>query len=272
MTEFAAPASDAELLRRIGQIAEQAGLGAHRSAYPAAPANWGAVRTAFFLMLGGVTLTAIGVAANLEWLQGLAGFFSVVMIGTVLIGVVRTWRYDRKVGGSRLDLFEHGMVTAQPGGVVAFRYETAEVLQRITEHYRNGVFQGTTYHYTFAGPDGARAVVNEAVANVLTWGPEIQQAVTTAQLPRVAARVRAGERVAFGDLWISATEVGSGRKSVGWDRAEQLVVVSGSASIGVDGKFFGLSTTPISRIPNFFVFQALFEHLRSSHGRISAVD
>ncbi|MRH87117.1 hypothetical protein GFY24_06500 [Nocardia sp. SYP-A9097] len=272
MADSVASTPDSELWRRIWEGAARAGLGAHRAVYPAAPAHWAGVRKACYLLLGTATLTAVGVAAGLEWLQALAGFVSAILILAVPMGTWRTWRYDRKVAGSRLDLFEHGMVAALPGGVCVFRYETAEVLQNITNHYRNGAFQGTTYHYIFSSPEGARAVLNEAFSNVREWGPAVQRAVTDAQLPNAVAKVRAGERVAFGDLWISAGEVGSGGKSAPWDRVEELALTQGQVSVGVAGKFFNLTNTPISRIPNFFVFQALFEYLRSAHGRLSVAE
>lgn len=272
MPDSAVPAPDSELLHRIAQAAEQAVLGRHRAVYPAAPSNWAALGKMFSVLLGTVALTAIGVVAGLEWLQALAGFVSFVLILGVPITAWRTWRYDVKVAGSRLDLFENGMVAALPSAVCAFRYDTAEVLQNITRHYRNGVYQGTTYHYTFSAPDGTRAVLNEAFANVTQWGPAIQEAVTAAQLPTAAAKVRAGHRVTFGDLWITATEVGSTRKSAPWDRVQNLDLTRGHAAIAIEGKLFDLTVTPISRIPNFFVFHALFDHLRATHGRISVTD
>ncbi|MEV6772039.1 DUF6585 family protein [Nocardia sp. NPDC051030] len=120
---------------------------------------------------------------------------------------------------------------------------------------------------------GAQVTVDQSFANVERWGAEIQESVTRTQLPIAAARVRAGELVEFGDLWITANEVGSRRKSASWSTVGTLDLTRGYVAVGIEGKLFDLTVTPVSKIPNFFVFQALFDHLRShSQGRISTVE
>ncbi|WP_067823745.1 DUF6585 family protein [Nocardia inohanensis] len=271
MSETVVPGyEDPELLRRIAIAAERNGLGAHRSAYPAPQANWRSIRITAAVFAGLVVIAVIGFSADIEALAALGLYPGVIAGFMLIIGGVRMLKYDNRYTGARLDLYERGLVMAYRGREHVARYDTVEVFQTITRHLRNGVHTHTTYHYRLTALDGTQVLLSEAFAGVDQWGPELQQAVTDAQLPVAAARVNAGERVDFGDLWITATEIGSRHKSAPWTRIESLSVRDGTVSIGVEGKWLNLTNTPVGSIPNYFVFYSLAEHLRRQYGPATA--
>ncbi|KAA2261434.1 hypothetical protein F0L68_16735 [Solihabitans fulvus] len=252
---------DPQLLARISQAANQAGLGAHRAAYPAASnqAKPGCM-VAVMVALG---VAMVGFAAGG---YPAVSLIAVVPLLIVLFGFLKGRSVSAKNEGARLDLFEHGLTSAFQGRLRAFRYDSTTVLQHIVRHTRNGVHTHTTYAYTLTDTTGESTVLREGYARPTEWGPAIQESVTRAQLPTALAALNAGQRVTFGDLWMSREEVGSGVKSVRWPEIQEVKVHNGYVTIKIAGKWRGLTTTMVRQIPNFFVFLTLAERLRESWG------
>lgn len=89
--------------------------------------------------------------------------------------------------------------------------------------------------------------------------------MTNAQLPKAVTALQNGQRLSFGPIWLTATEVGSGEKSVPWAQIEEISIKEGWVQLKVAGRWRSLSTTAVSSIANFFVFHSLAEHLRRAH-------
>ncbi|MEU0503994.1 DUF6585 family protein [Nocardia sp. NPDC005998] len=244
------------------EAAVGAGLGAHRASYlPVAP-GWRRYR-------GMVIVTAVGWAVLLGSMAGgfvvgeiFAGVFAVMFSGRLLWDLVRLRYFEGRNRGSRLELFQRGFVVAFRGEVRAFRYDTTSVLQNIVRHNGYGTTIRITYAYTCTDVTGAKVVVRSGFERPEEWGPAIQQAVTDAQLPSTAAAIDAGQRLDFGDVWMTSGLVGSGGKSVAWSEIEEIRVRDGLVSLRVAGQWRALTTTPVRYVPNFFVFLALAQDLR----------
>lgn len=247
--------------QQIGEVAARADLGAHRAAYPsiadaqARHANRVGVAALVLLVLCVLCLAT----GNTPLVFILAAPF--------LICVFAYFRYSQMAGrndGARLDLFERGLTTAFGGGVRTVRYDDTSVLQNIVRYTRYGQTTRVTYAYTLTDTTGQKVTLSGGFSHPEQWGPAIQQAVTDAQLPPAVARLRAGERLDFGPLWLSPSDVGSGAKSVSWPEVDEVKVNNGVVSLRVTGKWLSLSSTSVSSIPNFFVFLALADHLRAN--------
>jgi hypothetical protein len=91
--------------------------------------------------------------------------------------------------------------------------------------------------------------------NAARWGAVIQEGVTTSQLPAVAEKLYRGNPVSFGELWLTAHEFGVGARSVPWSQVRQIAVVDGRLRVGVEGRWLALTSTPVHKIPNFFVLR-----------------
>ena len=250
---------DKQLLATIGQAATQADLGRHQAAYPAVQPNLnlGCVGVATVVLVGAAVAFAVtGYPA--------VSFIALAPLVVILFIPVYSHRVATKNKGARLDLFERGLISVYQGQLRVFRYDSTTVLQNIVRHLRNGVHTHTTYAYTLTAASGESFVLKGGYVKPAEWGPAIQQAVTQVQLPRAAAALDAGQRLTFGDIWITRDGVGSGSKSARWPEIEEVRVRDGFVTIKVAGKWLGLSRTAVSAIPNFFVFQILAEQLRQS--------
>lgn len=270
MGETIGAEADPAMLRAIAETAQRNALGQWRSCHPAGPASWGAVKFTTGLTVAGLILTVVCAVTNAHsgtrnW-AGFFGMWSFLFLLMALGAWAAAHRHARSIAGGRLDLYEHGLVAAFPDRVLGFRYDTLTVLQNITRHYHNGVEQGTTYRYTLGAPDGSTATIDQSFADPAEWGPVIQQATTAAQLPKAIARLQAGERLEFADLWITTAEIGTATDSAPWSKVEKLTMNKGFLRVYLANRgLLSLRARPIGKIPNFFVFHTLFELLRKAN-------
>ncbi|GHF54983.1 DUF6585 family protein [Streptomyces morookaense] len=153
---------------------------------------------------------------------------------------------------ARLDLYERGMTVIVKGRIRIIRYDTTSVFR-----------QDRTFALTLTDADGERIALSRGEAD--EWIPEIQRAVTGAQLPPALARLDAGERLAFGDIWLTGEEVGTGVVSARWSQVQRIEIRDDVVIIGVTGMRNGPEAAA-SATPNLFVLRALVEYLRTESG------
>ncbi|MFE2283826.1 DUF6585 family protein [Streptomyces sp. NPDC059443] len=254
----AAPHGDA-LVQEIGRLAVREGLGRHRAAYPSIAAAQR--RHAGCVSVGAVIVAVLAVISLATGYPALAMVLAVPLL-IFLFAIVRYSGAASRNEGSRLDLYEHGLTIAHGGRVRAVRNADTSVLQNIVRHTRYGQTTNITYAYTVTDTTGEQMTLSGGFANPQEWGPVIQLAVTEAQFPQAADRIIAGQRLDFGPLWLTSAEIGSGDKSVPWPQIEEVSVQDGFVRVRVAGRWSSLTTTPVRRIPNFFIFRALTERLQ----------
>ncbi|MEV0368911.1 DUF6585 family protein [Streptomyces sp. NPDC050636] len=204
----------------------------------------------------GAAHTPHGHAVPVRWLRGLLAFA----------------RYGRpsatRTGAdARLDLYEHGLTVAVDGRIHVVRYDTTSVLQKSTRHPHDSAARvlRTTLTYALTDVEGERVVLlgRPEDSGVAEWGPAIQRAVAHAQLPRALAALGRGERLAFGEVWLTREQVGSGAVSARWPQVRQIDITKGAIRLNTDGNWHSLMPTT-STVPNLFLFCALVERLRST--------
>ncbi|AJT63058.1 DUF6585 family protein [Streptomyces chattanoogensis] len=174
---------------------------------------------------------------------------------------------------ARLDLYEHGMTVAAKGRIHVVRYDTTSVFQKSTRHHPHVCGRvGTTRAYTLTDVDGKRIVLyvgpregDGEDGGAADWWLEIRRAVTHAQLSLALAALDAGERLTFGDVWLTRREVGWGEVSARWPEVQQIEITHGAICLDVGGSGHRRHRTgpTVSEIPNLFVFCALVERLRT---------
>ncbi|AYF73999.1 hypothetical protein D7D52_09120 [Nocardia yunnanensis] len=268
------PGEDLDISRRIEETARREDLGAVRSVYPVGQRPGSGVWA--WVTFGGLVIAAVisGVTGAHSGTRHWDGFFGMFAVFAFIIATgtsTRGWQYNRKLAGGRLELRERGLVIGFRDRPVGLRYDTVRVQQKLVRHKSNGVETGTSHTYTFFLP-GKRipVVIDHSFTGVLQWGPQIQQAIVNAQVPIVIERLRAGEKVEFGTLWITATEVGTLVDSAPWGQVTKLTISDGAVKLHSTKGPLNLRAKPIKDIPNFFVFQTLFEHLRQAHNPTAA--
>ncbi|GLX34721.1 hypothetical protein Sros01_07940 [Streptomyces roseochromogenus] len=197
-------------------------------------------------------------------------FFSLLgLLVFVLPGLFFVWRllqtpnFNSRQAAKRIHCFDHGLIVSDRDRPVAFRWDSASVLQQITRRYANGVYVGTSYLYTLFKPDGSTIELTGFYADPEVWGAAIQHEITRAQLPRALDLVGRGETVRFGDVAVNAHGMATAKRgSLPWSAVERVEVKNGVVFVGRSGKLLAWSNTPVHKVPNFFVFLAVVDRLR----------
>ncbi|MFH9659643.1 DUF6585 family protein [Streptomyces sp. NPDC017248] len=161
--------------------------------------------------------------------------------------------------GARLDLYEYGM-TAAAGGracpVHVVRFDTTVVHRRRVLSSR-----GVTRALSLVDVDGERIMLRCGdFGRPEEWWPAIRRGVVDAQLPHALAALRRGARLAFGPVWLTRDEVGSGGRALRWAQVQRIETGNGVVAVRVAGRW-QVWTAVASGIPNLCVLHALAEHL-----------
>jgi hypothetical protein len=119
--------------------------------------------------------------------------------------------FSRKQAAKRLYLFQHGMIVEPQfgSGMTAFRWESVQLYQDITQLFINGIPAPTKYVYSVAAPSYGGAEMTGFYENPETWGPLLQEAVLRVQGPVVLQAILEGGTVDFGSLSVSRMGVAS---------------------------------------------------------------
>ncbi|WP_225827011.1 DUF6585 family protein [Streptomyces naphthomycinicus] len=212
------------LLARISAAAGRARLGRRRATYRALPAEPGT-----------------------RW---------AATAGAGLRRLLRTGGGPAARAGARLDLYEQGMTAAVGKQIHAVRFDTTVVRRRRVLSSR-----GVTRALVLVDVDGERIVLRCGdFGRPEEWWAEIRRAVVDAQVPRALAALRRGARLAFGPVWITGDEVGSGGTVLRWAQVQRIEVRNGFVAVRATGRW-QVWAAAASGVPNLCVFHALAERL-----------
>ncbi len=177
-----------------------------------------------------------------------------------LLGFVR---YGRSSGANerdeaRLDLYVHGLTVAVKGRIHVVRYDATSVFRTGLPDPHDAAGAGTAC--TLTDVDGERVVLRAwpERADAAEWRSAIQRGVISAQLPRALFALDEGERLTFGDIWLTREEIGYGEVCAPWPLVRGIRVRKGAVELDVDGTWHRLGPTA-SGIPNLFILRALVE-------------
>ncbi|MDX3245186.1 DUF6585 family protein [Streptomyces sp. ME18-1-4] len=172
--------------------------------------------------------------------------------------------FSRKQAAKRLYLFEHGMIVEPQfgSGMTAFRWESVQLYQDITQLFINGIPAPTKYVYSVAAPSYGGAEMTGFYENPETWGPLLQEAVLRVQGPVVLKAILEGGTVDFGSLSVSRTGVASTKSGhLPWSAVKEISVKAGTVHVMKFDMPTPWSTVPVSCIPNLYVFLAIARNL-----------
>ncbi len=259
------PRDQAEISADLREIGNDAKLGNLWGSYPAG-------------LLPSSRLGGLGIAAAVLALLGIVmlassnalGAVVLVIAATLVVYIVRGAAVNSQHSGACLATFEAGMVYIDHQGQDhVFHWDSTTVRQRIVHYTRAGSRTRTSYEYRLTGPDGATLTLSQSsnlagLANPEKWGPEIQDGITRAQLPGALRTIAGGGTITFGPIQLDSEAVTARGSSVPWSDIDQIKVVQGHVSLRVAGRWLSLINTEVSKVPNFFVFHTLAEHLRAA--------
>ncbi|MEU7137499.1 DUF6585 family protein [Streptomyces sp. NPDC046261] len=173
-------------------------------------------------------------------------------------------RYGRRSAAkardeARLDLYERGMTVAVQGRIHVVRYDTTSVFRMSTPDPPHDPARAGAA-CTLTDVDGKRIVLRGRPehGDAAEWRSGIQRGVTRAQLPKAVAALAEGERLAFGDIWLTREQVGCAEVCARWPRVRDLRIRKGAVELDIDGTWHGTGSRA-SEIPNLFVLRALVE-------------
>ncbi|RLU81801.1 hypothetical protein CTZ27_31860 [Streptomyces griseocarneus] len=151
---------------------------------------------------------------------------------------------------ARLDLYKNGVTVAVRGWIHVVRYDTTVVFRTAAAHALTGVA-------------GERIVLcgGQEQDDEPEWWTEIERGVTRAQLPRALTALGRGERLAFGDIWLTGEEIGCGEVRARWPQVHGLRVRQNALVLGTLGGTSHELEARLSGTPNLFVLRALVERL-----------
>ncbi|ARZ65974.1 hypothetical protein SMD11_0308 [Streptomyces albireticuli] len=166
----------------------------------------------------------------------------------------------RERDDARLDLYERGMTVAVKGRIHVVRYDTTSVFRTSPPRPYDPSRGGGAC--TLTDVTGRRVVLRGGPeqGDEARWWEGIERGVSRAQLPAALAALDRGERLTFGDVWLTSEELGRGEIRVPWSRVRRVRLRDGSVELDVDGTWHGPGSTA-SEVPNPFVLRALVEHL-----------
>ena len=178
--------------------------------------------------------------------------------GSGLIGVLalfNTWRNWRLAAA----LYENGVAMLGRKGMqqVAWPDVTA-VWQRVTKHYTNGIYTGTTHSYTVQMNTGEKITLDDRLGKgVADLGVAIQTGVTKSLFPRYWESLQSGQKLTFGPLAIDRQNLYSGNKVLRWDEIKGIKINKGIVSVRKDKAWLNWTSVTVPQIPNFFIFYEL---------------
>ncbi|WP_280355328.1 DUF6585 family protein [Nocardia otitidiscaviarum] len=175
--------------------------------------------------------------------------------------LLRTYRaVDRTRAGSRLDLFENGLTVATPGGVRTARYDSTVAALSLRHATRAKVAWFTPYSVTDVHNETLELA--NGFENADEWGRTIQQGIVAAQIPVALETLGRRDRLNFGKLWMSATDVGKSGKAIPWSKVKTVKLENGQLVVESDTGILGFFFAPMEKVPNVYLCYQLAQRLR----------
>ncbi|WP_306359844.1 DUF6585 family protein [Nocardia sp. CC227C] len=241
-----------------------AGLGAHRRTYVAVrpPSRRHALEVIGLLLCAMVAAIGTATGAAVLVIPGLAG--ALILGVRLLCEWTRLAYLNGRDRDTRLELYDGGCVAVVGGRARTIRYDSATVRRTVTEDADHHAPDRAVHPYTVTDIGGDPIVLRHTIDRCEEWGPEIDRAVTAAQLPRALATLESGGRLDFAPFWMTSTEIGVGHRAVSWARISGIVVHKGWVSVRIRGESLPLESLPADVIGNFTLFRTVAERMRTA--------
>jgi hypothetical protein len=170
--------------------------------------------------------------------------------------------------GQQIYLFERGLAVMRKGQGEVFPWaRVIGVWQKITNHYRNGRFTGTTYQYKLRRDDQHEITLDNDTASIAQLGTIIVENVTRELLPRALTAFHAGQALAFDAFSINQQGITYGGKFLPWQQVQQVTVQQGYVQVQEVGRRGNWARAEVGNVQNFFIFKILSDQILKLHKR-----
>jgi hypothetical protein len=183
----------------------------------------------------------------------LIGALIAFVIGAAV--VISAWRNWRLAAA----LFDNGVAYQSRTGVQQVNWaDVTAVWQRVTRHYTNGVYTGTTHVYTLQTNTGQKIVLDDRLGKgIEELGKAVQRGASNTLFPKYYSAVQNGQRVDFGPLAMDNQKLYAGKKELPWGEIKAVKISKGQISIQKDKGWFSWASVTVPQIPNFLIFYEL---------------
>jgi hypothetical protein len=182
----------------------------------------------------------------------IAGAIFFVIGLSAAISAWRSWRIAAA-------LYDNGLAYQGRSGIQQLNWaDVTAVYQRVTRHYYNGVYTGTTHAYTIHSNTGQKLVLDDRLGKkVEELGNAVQRGASNALYPRYWQAIQNGQRVEFGPLALDNQKLYAGKKELRWDEIKGVKVNKGAISVQKDKGWFSWAKVTVPQVPNFLIFYDL---------------
>lgn len=162
----------------------------------------------------------------------------------------------------RVFLFKEGVAHTKQGKTIAIRWnEATAVWQNITKHYRNGVYTGTTYHFTLTATENRKLTFTNDLTDIDKLGEVIQNEVFQILFPKYVEAYNSGQTLQFGNLSINKTGISNGKEMVSWNEVKGVNLNQGIINVKKEGKWLTWSSVTVANTPNIFIFTSIVDQI-----------
>ncbi len=183
-------------------------------------------------------------------------------IGLLLLGLWAGWSAWSNWNRGVL-LYEKGFVIRSRTGVQNWAWaEIASIKNRITRHYTNGIYTGTTHEYTLLNRQNEQLRMNDAFVKVEELANSVEQNVFPLLYEPAAQEYNEGKPLAFGPVIISKVGLHFGKRTIPWDEVKEVSLKRGELKVSrTNGGWLSGTNVPASAIPNLRVLLAILDQV-----------
>jgi hypothetical protein len=247
------------------------GLGVRSTFFPVKRWNrWGNLALLLLLFIGVVLVLLFGFYITFQTYQqhGPAMIDDTLTIPLLIVGVLSMlgllagWSaYSNWNKG--VAVYEHGFAFNDWKGLRVWRWEDVlSIRSAITRQYINGIYTGTTHHYTISGGQKRQLILSDSLWKVEELAKIIDERIFPNLYVRSADQFNAGQEVVFGPVAISKTGIAIGRKTYPWTEVREVSIHHGIIKVSKkEGGWFSGARATTSAIPNSRVLLTLIEQV-----------
>ncbi len=185
-----------------------------------------------------------------------------IALGLFLLGLWAGWSAWTNWTRGVL-LYEKGFVIRSRKGVWNWSWpDIASITTRITRHYTNGIYTGTTHEYTLLNRQNERLRINDVFGKVEELAGIIEQNVFPLLYEPAAQLYNEGKPLVFGPVTLSKAGPYFGKKTIPWEDVKEVSLKRGNLKISrKSGGILSGASVPTHTIPNLRVLLAIIDQV-----------
>jgi hypothetical protein len=192
---------------------------------------------------------------------GVLGLLLALLGGAVSVAV---WRNRHR----RVDVYEHGVVEQRAARRTEMRWDEVSSLlcERGELVQAAGLVSHHIAHFRLKTQTGKKLLLDHLLVDIDALGEQVELQVRRCMLPKVRARIAAGEDVAFAPFSASQRGLTRGGRTLAWERVAGAEVADGQVRIFARGELSAWARVPYAKLSNALtLLELISEHAESKH-------